>query len=448
MSLSLPIPSPAPTPFGRADDAPWRHAVHFMVRGAFPASRVAGFLAERLRAGDSAVAIATEPHLQEIATEWRRAGVEAEQAMAAGRLVTLDAEATLAGFAPGGWPDPALFEQTVGALVGRLSAGGMPVHAYGEMVDVLSGRGQREAALALEDLWATLLSRWPLRLMCGYTMEAFEGEGSLDGFHRVCSAHGLVWPAAGDDAPLPDPRRLLAEKDLHAWHVERAHERLAQLQHITSALSEAPTLEDIGGVVVSGMARAVGAAQSVLAMPEGKRSLRVLAQVGFPAESSFHGSFPVEADLPLAESYRLGEPVRVGSLECYPVTVSGRRLGVVGFGFAAERALTALDNELMQDLARQLGLALERARLYEEARRSEARLHEANRRKDEFLALLGHELRNPLAPIMTALQLMKLRGDNSSRRERGHDRAAGDARRAAWSTTCSTSRASRRASWS
>ena len=32
----------------------------------------------------------------------------------------------------------------------------------------------------------------------------------------------------------------------------------------------------------------------------------------------------------------------------------------------------------------------------------------ANRTKDEFLAMLGHELRNPLAPILTALQLMTL----------------------------------------
>lgn len=42
---------------------------------------------------------------------------------------------------------------------------------------------------------------------------------------------------------------------------------------------------------------------------------------------------------------------------------------------------------------------------------------EANRTKDEFLAMLGHELRNPLAPIVSALQLLKLRGDSKSARE-------------------------------
>ncbi|HEX2689569.1 MAG TPA: ATP-binding protein [Kofleriaceae bacterium] len=41
----------------------------------------------------------------------------------------------------------------------------------------------------------------------------------------------------------------------------------------------------------------------------------------------------------------------------------------------------------------------------------------ANETKDEFLALLGHELRNPLAPILTALGLMELRGFSGVKRE-------------------------------
>src|SRR5207237_8411967 len=39
--------------------------------------------------------------------------------------------------------------------------------------------------------------------------------------------------------------------------------------------------------------------------------------------------------------------------------------------------------------------------------------------KDEFLAVLGHELRNPLAPILTALHIMRLRStDETTERER------------------------------
>ena len=50
------------------------------------------------------------------------------------------------------------------------------------------------------------------------------------------------------------------------------------------------------------------------------------------------------------------------------------------------------------------------ARSLDEAR---ARAEEATQAKDEFLAMLGHELRNPLSPIVTALQLMRLKGQQS-----------------------------------
>jgi PAS domain S-box-containing protein len=46
-----------------------------------------------------------------------------------------------------------------------------------------------------------------------------------------------------------------------------------------------------------------------------------------------------------------------------------------------------------------------------ELRARAARLSEADRRKDEFLATLAHELRNPLAPIRTGLEVMKMAGD-------------------------------------
>ena len=58
------------------------------------------------------------------------------------------------------------------------------------------------------------------------------------------------------------------------------------------------------------------------------------------------------------------------------------------------------------------------ARDITEWRRLAEELRQADRRKDEFLAMLGHELRNPLAPILTALELMKLRGIDIFARER------------------------------
>ena len=60
----------------------------------------------------------------------------------------------------------------------------------------------------------------------------------------------------------------------------------------------------------------------------------------------------------------------------------------------------------------------ERQRTEAELQRAKAEAETANLAKDEFLAMLGHELRNPLAPIQTALQLMRLRGSPSAERER------------------------------
>ena len=68
-------------------------------------------------------------------------------------------------------------------------------------------------------------------------------------------------------------------------------------------------------------------------------------------------------------------------------------------------------------------LALSRARSFQAAAvrdlvAARAEAERANAVKDEFLAMLGHELRNPLAPIVTAVELMAARGDAALERER------------------------------
>lgn len=65
-----------------------------------------------------------------------------------------------------------------------------------------------------------------------------------------------------------------------------------------------------------------------------------------------------------------------------------------------------------QEVARQRDelavMIVENKRLLEESRQYAHALQEADRRKDEFLATLAHELRNPLAPILSAVQLLGL----------------------------------------
>src|SRR4029077_2897708 len=56
----------------------------------------------------------------------------------------------------------------------------------------------------------------------------------------------------------------------------------------------------------------------------------------------------------------------------------------------------------------------ERKRLEAELRQRVEELAAADRRKDEFLAMLAHELRNPLAPMRNALELLKLTSDEKT----------------------------------
>lgn len=87
---------------------------------------------------------------------------------------------------------------------------------------------------------------------------------------------------------------------------------------------------------------------------------------------------------------------------CVPLSVSGQPLGVLTFATAESgRRYTEADLALATDLAHRAAVAVENTRLYQA-------LRDADRRKDEFLATLAHELRNPLAPIRNGLQIMKL----------------------------------------
>ncbi len=100
------------------------------------------------------------------------------------------------------------------------------------------------------------------------------------------------------------------------------------------------------------------------------------------------------------------------------IDAAGEVLGGLFFGHAQPGRFTESHERIVLGLAAQAAAALEKARLYAAVRESEARARQADRRKDEFLAMLGHELRNPLAPITTALHLMELRGSTTDVKER------------------------------
>ena len=118
----------------------------------------------------------------------------------------------------------------------------------------------------------------------------------------------------------------------------------------------------------------------------------------------------------------VAEFVRVVGLRAacvMPLVARGRTIGAMAVIQAESgRRFEPDDVALVGEIARRAALALDNVRLFAESRSALAQAQSAGRVKDEFLAMLGHELRNPLAPIVTSLELMARRNNAVDVRER------------------------------
>ena len=88
---------------------------------------------------------------------------------------------------------------------------------------------------------------------------------------------------------------------------------------------------------------------------------------------------------------------------CNPLIAEGRLLGTLSFASRRKDEFAANELEFLRTICRYVTAAFERVRLIRE-------LRDNDQRKDEFLATLAHELRNPLAPIRNALEIMRVTG--------------------------------------
>ena len=167
---------------------------------------------------------------------------------------------------------------------------------------------------------------------------------------------------------------------------EHRSEQLRQLAATSARLNTTFDVSSLLGVITAEARKLIGARHAVTtAVPTG-----VLHPGAQPLTVASHAEdvSPLQASAQAVQSSALSVPL---------IGQGGTRLGVIELTKEAD-GFTPDDAALLTQLSQIAGRAIENARLYEELRAND-------KRKDEFLAMLAHELRNPLAAMRNAVAL-------------------------------------------
>jgi PAS domain S-box-containing protein len=111
----------------------------------------------------------------------------------------------------------------------------------------------------------------------------------------------------------------------------------------------------------------------------------------------------------------------IASLLAVPLRTHGHVTGTLVFYYRTRRRLDDVTVRVASAVADLAGAALGTADLYARETASRQRAEEADRRKDEFIAMLAHELRNPLAPLRNSLQIIRLADHDPAMMDRARD---------------------------
>jgi hypothetical protein len=175
--------------------APGNHFVQLYQDEAFLCDAAAQYIGTALRHDEGAIIIATDAHRDAFLRRLDAEALHPAQALAAEQLVLLDAGETLDRCTVGGLPEWQSFHALIGGTIAQMRLAWPAVRAYGEMVDVLWQRGQRDAAVRLEEFWNDLAKLQTFSLLCSYRMDPL-GAAAYEGpLECVCKVHTHLIPA-------------------------------------------------------------------------------------------------------------------------------------------------------------------------------------------------------------------------------------------------------------
>jgi hypothetical protein len=153
------------------------------------------FIAAALKAGNAAIAVATEPHRESLLSQLQAEGLDMAAVIAEGRYIPLDAADTLSTFMVNGLPDPVRFLNVAGDLIvgaaKAVNGDSARVTACGECAPLLWAQGNVEAAIQLEHLWDEIARAQRVDILCGYSLRIGSGMDSHT-FERICAEHSAV----------------------------------------------------------------------------------------------------------------------------------------------------------------------------------------------------------------------------------------------------------------
>jgi hypothetical protein len=171
--------------------SPWEHLVQIYDTDSVFLDTLEGFVAGGLRAGESAIVIATPPHLEILNQRIRAAGFDVDALRANDQYVPLDAVETLQMFVKDGLPDEERFYRLVRGLLSCARRDGRRVRAFGEMVAVMWAQGHEAGTMQLEHLWHKLCAQEQFSLLCAYPRLGFSQDASSS-ISEICAAHSKV----------------------------------------------------------------------------------------------------------------------------------------------------------------------------------------------------------------------------------------------------------------
>jgi hypothetical protein len=171
-------------------------AVRFYEDDGSLARIVAEFLAEGFDRGNPGIIIATSNQRVAIVQELSNRSFEVGALQRSNDLLMADAEEILSTVIVDGQPDAVTFQDQIHRLVETVRRGrtNCTVHVFGQMVDVLWQKGQREAAIRLEVLWNQLAQSDAASLVCGYAIGNFYKDAS---FEDLCGSRSHFVSAEG-----------------------------------------------------------------------------------------------------------------------------------------------------------------------------------------------------------------------------------------------------------